>query len=101
MGLLDDEMVVVTKDGEATTRDEIRVRVISPQPALETPLNIGGVKAQIEAVDKEILRLQQILTLLNSKETMLTALLVKVEEVTKDIVLKTEPQPEPIEKQIK
>ena len=96
MDLTKDEMIVITKDGEVLIRDEIKVNVISPQPSLETPLNIGGVKAQIEATDSEITRLQQSLSLLNAKKTMLLAVLAKIEEITKNIVLKKEPIVEPI-----
>ncbi len=89
MSLVNDEMVVITKDGEVETKDEIRVKVISPQPVIETPLNIGGIKTQIESVNSEIIMLQQSLLLLENKKTLLIALLAKVEEVTKDIILKS------------
>ncbi len=89
MDLTKDEMVVLTADNEVTTTDEIRVKVISPQPVIETPLSIGGVKAQIESVDSEIVRLQKSVSDLMLKKSVLMTVLNRIEVNTENVILKT------------
>ena len=90
MDFTKDEMVVVTRDGEVIAREEIIVKVISPQPVIETHLTIGAVKAQIESVDIEIARLQKSISNLMIKKSVLMTVLNRI-EVNTELIKLAEP----------